>query len=55
MSDVRRGLNLRVITAVADRLVMMHLGRKIQEGPPTVVVNDPAVIDIYVGGAVARG
>jgi branched-chain amino acid transport system permease protein len=47
--------NLRVISAVADRLVMMHLGRKIQEGPPTVVVNDPEVIDIYVGGAVARG
>jgi len=47
--------NLRVISAVADRLVMMHLGRKIQEGPPPVVVNDPEVIDIYVGGAGARG
>jgi branched-chain amino acid transport system permease protein len=47
--------NLRVISAVADRLVMMHLGRKIQEGPPALVVNDPEVIDIYVGGAVARG
>jgi branched-chain amino acid transport system permease protein len=45
--------NLRVISAVADRLVMMHLGRKIQEGPPSVVVNDPAVIDIYVGAGVA--
>ena len=47
--------NLRVISAVADRLVMMHLGRKIQEGPPPVVVNDPQVIAIYVGGAGARG
>ena len=47
--------NLRVISAVADRLVMMHLGRKIQEGPPPVVVNDPEVIAIYVGGAGARG
>jgi len=47
--------NLRVISAVADRLVMMHLGRKIQEGPPALVVNDPEVIDIYVGGAGARG
>jgi branched-chain amino acid transport system ATP-binding protein len=45
--------NLRVISAVADRLVMMHLGRKIQEGPPSVIVNDPAVIDIYVGAGVA--
>jgi len=47
--------NLRVISAVADRLVMMHLGRKIQEGLPAVVVNDPEVIDVYVGGAGARG
>ena len=47
--------NLRVVSAVADRLVMMHLGRKIQEGPPPVVVNDPEVIAIYVGGAGARG
>jgi branched-chain amino acid transport system ATP-binding protein len=44
--------NLRVVTAVADRLVMLHLGRKVQDGDPHAVVNDPAVIDIYVGGGV---
>ncbi len=44
--------NLRVVTAVADRLVMLHLGQKVQEGDPHAVVNDPAVIEIYVGGAV---
>jgi len=47
--------NLRVISSVADRLLMIHLGRKVHEGPPAVVINDPEVIDIYVGGAVARG
>jgi branched-chain amino acid transport system permease protein len=47
--------NLRVISAVADRLVMLHLGRKIQEGPPAAVVSDPEVVQIYVGGAGARG
>ena len=47
--------NLRIISAVADRLVMMHLGQKIQEGPPASVVNDPEVVQIYVGGAVALG
>jgi len=46
--------NLRVISAVADRLVMMHLGQKIQEGLPADVVNDPEVVQIYVGGAVAH-
>ncbi len=47
--------NLRVISAVADRLVMLHLGQKIQEGLPATVVNDPEVVQIYVGGAGARG
>jgi branched-chain amino acid transport system permease protein len=46
--------NLRVISAVADRLVMLHLGQKIQEGPPAAVVSDPEVIHIYVGGAPAQ-
>ncbi len=47
--------NLRVITAVTDRLVMLHLGEKIQEGRPLDVVSDPRVIDIYVGGTAALG
>jgi branched-chain amino acid transport system permease protein len=45
--------NLRVISAVADRLVMMHLGQKLQEGAPATVVSDPEVVQIYVGGAAA--
>jgi branched-chain amino acid transport system permease protein len=47
--------NLRVVTAVADRLVMLHLGEKVCEGPPDVVVHDPRVVDIYVGRAAALG
>jgi ABC-type branched-subunit amino acid transport system ATPase component len=47
--------NLRVISAVADRLVMLHLGQKIREGLPAAVVSDPEVVQIYVGGAAARG
>ena len=45
--------NLKVITEVTDRLVMLHLGEKIQDGPPLDVVSNPVVIDIYVGGAAA--
>ena len=47
--------NLRIIGAVADRLVMLNLGERIREGEPETVLNDPHVIDIYVGGAVAVG
>ena len=46
--------NLRVVTMVADRLVMLHLGEKIAEGTPEVVVSDPQVVEIYVGGAGAH-
>jgi branched-chain amino acid transport system ATP-binding protein len=42
--------NLRVVTAVADRLVMLHLGEKVCEGTPEAVVRDPQVVDIYAGG-----
>ncbi len=45
--------NLRVVTAVADRLVMLHLGEKVCEGTPEAVVRDPQVVDIYVGGTLA--
>ncbi|MBM3220677.1 MAG: branched-chain amino acid ABC transporter ATP-binding protein/permease [Candidatus Rokubacteria bacterium] len=47
--------NLRVVTALADRLLVLHLGEKIHEGAPQAVVTDPAVVDVYVGGPVARG
>jgi branched-chain amino acid transport system permease protein len=47
--------NLRVITAVADRLVMLHLGEKVREGEPAAVVTDPHVVEIYVGGGGAVG
>jgi branched-chain amino acid transport system ATP-binding protein len=47
--------NLRVISEIADRLVMMHLGEKVREGDPAAVVADPRVVEIYVGGASAVG
>lgn len=45
--------NLKVITTVTDRIVMLHLGEKIREGVPLKVVSDPLVVDIYVGGTAA--
>jgi len=46
-----------LLLAACDRLVAMDLGRVIADGPPAVVVADPAVVASYLGTsdvAVAR-
>ena len=41
--------NMRVITAVAQRIVALYLGEKIADGPPDVVTRDRRVVDAYLG------
>ena len=43
--------NMRVITGLADRIVALHLGKVIAEGPPSEVVRNEAVVKAYLGGA----
>ena len=43
--------NMRVITAVAQRIVALYLGEKIADGPPDVVTRDRRVVDAYLGQA----
>jgi len=40
---------MKAIAKVSDRVVVLHHGEKITEGPPEIVLNDRQVIDAYLG------
>src|SRR5262245_43339040 len=44
---------MRFVVALADRMIIMHHGRKIYEGTPRGVAQDEAVVKVYLGESVA--
>ncbi|MEA2742705.1 MAG: branched-chain amino acid transport system ATP-binding protein livM [Acetobacteraceae bacterium] len=44
--------NTRVVQKIADDVLFLHQGHLMAQGSPEQIVNDPALAEIYFGGAV---
>ncbi len=45
---------MRVVVGVCQRVVVLHFGETLAEGPPDEVLRDPRVVEAYLGERYAR-
>ncbi len=45
---------LSELMRIADRILVMHFGELLADGPPEEVVNDPRVVEVYTGRTQGR-